>query len=140
VTTAFALVALSLVAGPTGAQASGGYSLSCQGSSTVFDSMIRDSTVRCTRSGISSDDDGPYQFSYGAGIDCWASGGVTVSVTGGEMQIGPASGSYVGSSTAVHVAFSYFALERSTPPAIETHTVALDIDCFSGAATGTLSE
>ena len=56
------------------------------------------------------------------------------------MQVGPGIGSAVSTGTTIHLTFSYHALEKSVPPVLETHTVTLDIDCYFGGTTGTLSE
>jgi hypothetical protein len=133
-----ATAAMSLLVAPVGANASGGYTLSCQGASPV--PVVPNSSVTCLRPGKPSDDDGPYVFSYSPPLTCGASGTFSVTAAGGEMQIGPANGSYVTVGTSISLTFSYIALETGVPPAVETHNVALTIDCLTGATTGTLSE
>ena len=131
-------VALAVLAAPVGAHASGGYTLNCQGTSPV--PVVPSSSVTCVRPGKPSDDDGAYTFTYNPPLRCGATGPFTVMATGPEMQIGQASGSYITSGTTIVLVFSYTALDLGVPPAVETHTVNLQIDCTSGATFGTLSE
>jgi len=133
-----ATVALSAILVPTGASASGGYTLGCNGTSPV--PVIPNSFVTCTRGEIKSDDDGAYAFTYNPPLTCGGSGNFTVSAAGPEGQLAPGSGSYTTAGPFVTVTFSYLVLENSVPPAVERHNFALRIDCLTGATTGTLSE
>jgi hypothetical protein len=133
-----AALAMSMVLVPASANASGGYTLSCQGASPV--PVVPNSNVTCVRPEKASDDDGAYVFTYSPPMTCGAAGTFSVTVTGGEMQIGPANGSYVTTAGHIHANFTYTVLEKSVPPAIEMHSVALDIDCATGVTVGTLSE
>ena len=130
--------ALSLSVAPISANASGGYTLSCQGTSPV--PVVPSSTVRCVRPEKASDDDGTYTFTYNPPLRCGTAGTFTVMATGPEMQSGQASGSYVPAGPGLAVTFSYTVIEFSVPPAIESHNVNLNIDCTTGVTTGTLSE
>lgn len=130
--------ALSMSIAPISANASGGYTLNCQGTSPV--PVVPNSTVRCNRPDKPSDDDGPYTFTYNPPLVCGGSGTFTVMASGGEMQIGQASGSYVTAGGSIVLTFTYTALELGVPPAIEMHTVNLNIDCSTGVTLGTLSE
>jgi len=130
--------ALSLSIAPISANASGGYTLNCQGTSPV--PVVPNSTVQCNRPEKPSDDDGAYTFTYSPPLVCGGSGTFTVMVSGGEMQIGQASGTYVTGGPGISLAFTYTALELGVPPAIETHRVNLNIDCSTGVTLGTLSE
>jgi hypothetical protein len=131
-------LALSAFVAPTSANASGGYTLNCQGTSPV--PVVPNSSVMCARPDKPSDDDGAYVFTYSPPMTCGATGTFNVNVTGGERQIGSGSGSYITAGGHIHNTFSYMVLETSLPPAIETHTVSLDIDCSSGLTLGSLSE
>ena len=133
-----AAAALSLLVAPTSANASGGYTLNCQGGSPV--PVVPNSSVTCVRPGTPSDDDGGYVFTYSPPLTCGGAGAFSVTAAGGEMQVGPGNGSYVTAGTTINLTFSYFALDKSVPPALETHTVNLQIDCNTGATFGTLSE
>lgn len=133
-----ATTALSLVVAPMSANASGGYTLSCQGTSPV--PVVPNSTVVCARPDKPTDDDGTYTFTYNPPLRCGGTGTFMVMASGPEMQIGQASGSYVTAGPGLVVTFSYTAIEIGVPPAIETHTVNLNIDCTTGATTGSLSE
>jgi len=136
---------LSLVVAPTGANASGGYTLTCTGTSPGVPAPVPSSFVTCTRPGTPSDDDGAYAFSYNAPLVCGGSGNIFVAPAGPEGSLTPFSpGSYVTvpppPTPTMLVTFSYFVLENTTPPTVEQHNVKLAIDCVTGATTGTLSE
>lgn len=128
----------SLLLVPGSAGASGGYTLGCSGSSPV--PVVPNSSVVCSRAGTPSDDDGPYTFSYSPSLVCGGAGMFNVTATGPEMQIGPGSGSYTTAGGTIVATFSYFVLEKSVPPAFETHNVQLFINCATGATSGSLSE
>jgi len=132
------LVASSVFFVPSGANASGGYTLACSGSSPV--PVVPNSSVGCAKAGTPSDDDGAYLFTYSPALVCGPPGTSSVTAAGGEMQLGPASASYSTLGGIMRVTFTYTALEKSIPPAVETHKVALDIDCSTGLTTGSLSE
>jgi len=142
---AAATAGLTVALVPVGAHASGGYTLSCSGTSPGVPAPVPGSFVTCTRPGTPSDDDGAYAFNYNAPLACGGSGSFTVAAAGPEGPLLPFGlGSYVttpppGPPT-MAVTFSYLVLENSTPPTIEQHNVKLTIDCLTGATTGTLSE
>ena len=135
--------AVSLVVAPTSSNASGGYTLSCSGTSPGVPAPVPSSFVTCTRPGTPSDDDGAYAFSYNPPLACFGSGSFTVAPAGPEGSLTPfGTGSYVTTPAppTMLVTFSYFVLEPTTPPSVEQHNVKLSIDCLTGATTGTLSE